>query len=95
VLSVVVALVALWLWHRGRLARSLVTFEAALLVQLLVVQFFQLLDAHFIGYLPVLVNLALLGLCRALRAQQADPGRAAGDPAIPVGEEPAQGGGRA
>lgn len=71
VVSAVIVLVAAWVDWRGRRAAALAAFEVALLIQLLVVQFFQLLDAQFIGYLPVLVNLALLGLCRALRSQEA------------------------
>lgn len=85
VASVVIVLVGVLRWRAGRHDSSLRAFEVALLIQLLVVQFFQLLDAQFAGYLPVLVNLALLGLCRALRAQRADPHRD-GDPFIPVGE---------
>jgi hypothetical protein len=87
VASVVVALTATVLWRADRHDTSLRAFEVALLIQLLVVQFFQLLDAHFVGYFPVLVNLALLGLCRALRSQRADPHRGEGDPVIPVGGE--------
>lgn len=70
VASVVVVVVGVVVWRTGDHQRALRIFEIALLIQLLVVQFFQLLDAQFLGYLPVLVNLALLGLCRALRTQR-------------------------
>jgi len=93
VASVGVAVAAFVLWHAGQHDGALRGFEGALLIQLLVVQFFQLLDAQFAGYLPVLVNLALLGLCRALRAQRADPGRGDGEPLIPVGERATSAGG--
>ena len=85
VASVTVAVIGAWLWRGDDQAAAFVAFEVSLLLQLLVVQFFQLLDAQFLGYLPAVLNLALLGLCRALRAQQADPGRQAGEPVIPVG----------
>jgi hypothetical protein len=74
VASVVVVFVALFVWRTGDRQRALWIFEVALLIQLLVVQFFQLLDAQFLGYLPVLVNLGLLGLCRGLRTQKHEPG---------------------
>jgi hypothetical protein len=67
--AVVLALVALTHWLAGRRAEAFWVFEIALLLDLLVVQFFQLLDAQFLGYLAVLVNLALIGLARALRRQ--------------------------
>ncbi len=51
--------------RRGRLP-GLEAFDSSLLVSLLVVQFFHLLSAQFLGYLMVLVNLALLGLCRTM-----------------------------
>ncbi|GAA1146742.1 hypothetical protein [Ornithinicoccus hortensis] len=93
VASAVVALVGLWLWRRDRVGPALTAFEAALLLQLLVVQFFQLLDAQFIGYLPVLVNLALLGLARAVRTFHQDPRRAEGEPVVPLeGDDGAEGG---
>jgi len=59
-------------WLLGRRQEALRVFEGALLFDLLVVQFFQLLDAQFLGYLAVLVNLALIGLARALRIQLAE-----------------------
>ncbi len=66
--AVALALVALVTSVRSRRRRALRYFETALLVDLLVVQFFQLLEAQFIGYLAVLANVALIGLARALRA---------------------------
>lgn len=67
--AVVVGLLALATWASRRRQEALRVFEVALLLDLLVVQFFQLLDAQFLGYLAVLVNLALIGLARALRVQ--------------------------
>lgn len=87
--SVVVAGVALWTWRSGRRERALQLFEIALLAQLFIVQFFRLLEEQFDGYLLVFVNLALLGLCRALIFEQRDPRRSDAEPALPVGEEPA------
>lgn len=72
VVAVVIALVALAMWVAGRRHEALRVFEAALLLDLLIVQFFQLLDEQFIGYLAVLVNLAMIGLARALRRQGTD-----------------------
>jgi hypothetical protein len=67
--AVLIGLLGLGTWVRGRRTEALRLFEGALLLDLLVVQFFQLLDAQFLGYLAVLVNLALIGLARALRVQ--------------------------
>ena len=78
-------LAAVW-WLRRRVAAALRLFEIALLAELFVVQFFRLLDQEFAGYLLVFVNLALLGVCRALAYEHANPRRSEGDPAIPVGE---------
>ena len=89
--SLVIAVVGAYLWGQGDVAAAFVAFEVALLIQLLVVQFFQLLDAQFFGYLPALFNLAMLGLCRALSTQQADPGRGGGEPVIPVGADGSEG----
>jgi hypothetical protein len=87
------AVVAVWLcvlatvwWVQRRRAAALRLFEIALLAELFVVQFFRLLDEEFAGYLLVFVNLALLGMCRALAYQQTHPRRHEGDPAIPVGD---------
>jgi len=66
-LVVVLALGALVMWLRSRRGGALRVFEAALLLDLLIVQFFQLLEAQFIGYLAVFANVALIGLARALR----------------------------
>lgn len=79
------ALAAVW-WWRGRRSRSLRLFEVALLAELFVVQFFRLLDQEFAGYLLVFLNLALLGLCRALLFEHRHPRRTDADPVIPVGE---------
>jgi hypothetical protein len=70
--GVVIALVALANWVGGRREEALRVFEIALLLDLLVVQFFQLLEAQFIGYLAVMVNLGLIGLARALRALESE-----------------------
>ncbi|CAA9369396.1 MAG: hypothetical protein AVDCRST_MAG21-538 [uncultured Nocardioidaceae bacterium] len=67
--ALVIALLGLVTWGRGRRKEALRVFEVALLLSLLVVQFFQLLDAQFLGYLAVLVNLGMIGLARALRVQ--------------------------
>lgn len=80
VMALVVAVLALPAWLRGARRESLQIFEVALLLELLVVQFFQLLDAKFLGYVPVLINLALIGLARALQVQLAGQGAAVGDP---------------
>lgn len=88
VASVVVAVVALWRWRGGRRRVSLQLFEIALLAQLFIVQFFRLVDEEFAGYLLVFVNLALLGLCRALLFEDRVPRRSDADPALPVGEDP-------
>ncbi len=68
VVAVVLALAALLMSAGGRRRQALRWFENALLLDLLVVQFFQLLEAQFIGYLAVLLNVALIGLARGLRA---------------------------
>ncbi len=77
---------ALSLWFHGERSRSLRLFEIALLAQLFIVQFFRLLDEEFAGYLLVFVNLALLGLCRALAFEHRHPRHGDAEPAIPVGE---------
>ena len=66
--AVLVVLVALVLSVRSERHRALRWYESALLLDLLVVQFFQLLEAQFLGYLAVLVNVGLIGLARALAA---------------------------
>ncbi len=86
--SLVVALVGVRLWLRDQRARALRLFEASLLVQLLVVQFFRLLEVEFSGFVTVFVDLALLGVCRALAYEQRQPSRSPDGPAIPVGRDP-------
>jgi hypothetical protein len=88
--SLAIAAMALWHWFRERRSRALRLFEIALLAQLFVVQFFRLLDQEFAGYLLVFVNLALLGLCRALAFEHRHPRHSAAEPAIPVGEDHAR-----
>jgi peptidoglycan/LPS O-acetylase OafA/YrhL len=78
-------LASVW-WVRDRRGEALRMFEVALLAELFVVQFFRLLDEEFAGYLLVFVNLALLGMCRALAYEHAHPRQGEGDPAIPVGD---------
>lgn len=65
-LVVLLALGGLAMWLRSHRPEALRVFEAALLLDLLVVQFFQLLEAQFVGYLAVFANVALIGLARAL-----------------------------
>jgi uncharacterized membrane protein len=74
-------------WRRGARLHALQLIEAALLLELLVVQFFRLLQSQFAGYLSVFVNLALLGLCRALVFQHKHPHPRPDGPALPVGGE--------
>lgn len=71
-LALLIGVLALGAWLRSMRQEALRVFEGALLLDLLVVQFFQLLDAQFLGYLAVLGNLALIGLARALRVQLAE-----------------------
>jgi hypothetical protein len=85
--SLVLSLVAVRLWLRDQRARALQLFEASLLVQLLVVQFFRLLEVEFSGFVTVFVDLALLGVCRALAYEQRQPSRSPHGPAIPVGRD--------
>lgn len=86
--SVAVAGWAVLRWRADDREGSLQLFEIALLAQLFIVQFFRLLEEEFGGYLLVFVNLALLGLCRALRYENRTPRRSDAEPALPVGEEP-------
>ena len=67
--ALAIGVLALATWAGAGRQEALRIFEVALLLDLLVVQFFQLLDAQFLGYLAVLVNLGLIGLARALRVQ--------------------------
>jgi hypothetical protein len=87
-LALLLALVGLVLWRRRRELRSLELFNYSLLLGLLVVQFLRLLSEQFAGYLSVFLNLALIGLCRAMIYQRRHPSAPASGPALPVGEEP-------
>lgn len=75
-------------WRAEEHLRALRLIESALMLELLVVQLFRLLENQFSGYLSVFVNLALLGLCRALIYQYKHPQPVPADPALPVGDEP-------
>jgi hypothetical protein len=86
--SLVVALVGVRRWLRQDRPRALELFEVALLVQLLVVQFFRLLEVEFSGFVTVFVDLALLGVCRALAYEQRQPSHSTDTPAIPIGPDP-------
>jgi hypothetical protein len=66
VAAVLVAVVGLRRWRQGQKLQALTTFETALTLELLVVQFFRLLSDQFTGYLTVFVNLALIGICQAM-----------------------------
>lgn len=85
--SLAVALEAVRLWLHHQRTRALQLLEVALLVQLLVVQFFRLLEVEFSGFVTVFVDLALLGVCRALAYEQRQPSRSPDGPAIPVGHD--------
>lgn len=78
-------LASVW-WTRGLRVKALRLLEIGLLGELFTVQFFRLLDQEFAGYLLVFLNLALLGVARALLFEHRLPHRAEGDPLIPVGE---------
>lgn len=92
VLALVLAVMGLALWREGRLLRSLELFDFSLLLGLLVVQFLRLLSEQFAGYLSVFVNLALLGLCRAMIYQRRHgSGPSASEPVLPTGEQPPAG----
>lgn len=56
-------------------------------MQLLVVQFFRLLEVEFSGFVTVFVDLALLGICRALAYEQRQPSRSGAAPAIELGRD--------
>ncbi|ADU50032.1 hypothetical protein [Intrasporangium calvum] len=88
VASVAVSGWALLRWRAEDRQGSLQLFELALLAQLFIVQFFRLLEEEFAGYLLVFTNLALLGLCRALRVEDRAPHRSEAEPALPIGEDP-------
>jgi hypothetical protein len=86
-LALVLSVGATVLWVREERSRALRLFEIALLAELFVVQFFRLLDEEFAGFLLVFVNLALLGLCRALLFQHRHPHGGDAEPVIPVGDD--------
>jgi hypothetical protein len=87
--ALLIGVLALGTWLRRRRTEALRVFEGALLLDLLVVQFFQLLDAQFLGYLAVLGNLAMIGLARALRVQLAEQRlpEAVGPAGLPEGHD--------
>ena len=58
--------VATVLYYRGQHVRSLQIFALALTLELLVVQFFELLDEPWLGVGRVLVNVVLLGVCHSM-----------------------------
>jgi hypothetical protein len=64
--------VATVLYYRGEHVRALQIFALALTLELLVVQFFELLDDPWLGVLRVLLNVLLLGVCHSMlyREQQ-------------------------
>ncbi|MEU1965532.1 hypothetical protein ABZ541_12620 [Micromonospora sediminicola] len=70
VTALVLTVVGLVGWAAGRRARALGALTSALVLQLVVVQFFWLLDHEFAGFALVLVTLALLGRCRGMAARQ-------------------------
>lgn len=77
-LALAVALLGLARWLRSDRPAALWAFEIALLLELLVVQFFQLLDAQFLGYLVVVGNVFLVALARTMRRdKEKGPGRVA------------------
>ncbi len=84
--SALVSVVALVRWLRGPRDAALHLFEIALLVQVLVVQFFRLLAASFQGYLTAFVSLALVGLCRAMLFEHRTRHASDADPIVPMGE---------
>ncbi|HEY6742531.1 MAG TPA: hypothetical protein VI110_09255 [Lapillicoccus sp.] len=58
--------VATVLYYRGEQVRALQIFALALTLELLVVQFFELLDEPWLGVVRVLVNVLLLGVCHSM-----------------------------
>jgi hypothetical protein len=65
-LVLVQGVVATVLYYRGEQVRSLQIFALALTLELLVVQFFELLDEPWLGVVRVLVNVLLLGVCHSM-----------------------------
>lgn len=68
--------VATVLYYRGEHVRALQIFALALTLELLVVQFFELLDEPWLGVVRVLVNVLLLGVCHSMlyREEHLQPG---------------------
>lgn len=91
VCSALLSVVAAIVWVRHNRGLGLRLAEVALLMQVLVVQFFQLLAAQFGGYLMAMIALALVGLCRAMRFEHRTRHESDADPVVPPGEpgEPA------
>jgi hypothetical protein len=58
--------VATVLYYRAEHERALQIFALALILELLVVQFFELLDEPWLGVGRVLVNVLLLGVCHSM-----------------------------
>ena len=71
-LVLVQGVVATVLYYRGERVRALQIFALALTLELLVVQFFELLDEPWLGFGRVLLNVLLLGVCHSMlyREQQ-------------------------
>jgi hypothetical protein len=67
-LSFGLALVARWQLRNGRVLPALHLLGLAMVAQLLVVQFFWLLDSEFSGFVPALVSVVLLKAARTLTA---------------------------
>ena len=65
-LVLVQGVVATVLYYRGEHVRALQIFALALTLELLVVQFFELLDEPWLGVVRVLVNVLLLGVCHSM-----------------------------
>ena len=71
-LVLVQGVVATVFYYRGEHVRALQIFALALTLELLVVQFFELLDEPWLGFGRVLLNVLLLGVCHSMlyREQQ-------------------------
>lgn len=89
----VASLVALVMWRRGSRLWALRVFALSLTFQLLVVQFFQLLDNTFRGFFWVFVNLLLLGVCRAMLFRREHPDAASAAAPAAYGEREEKGAG--
>ena len=97
----VMGVVATVFYYRGQHVRSLQIFALALTLELLVVQFFELLDEPWLGVGRVLVNVVLLGsatrcstassTCRPARSTRRRSPLGTSAPTVPgAGLEPAQ-----